>query len=118
MRLGGNEEILGDITRELHSIAETFSLSEDERSRRLQQLADNKIRQIEEEEQLEQRQGELFGLNIAAASWEQRLAQSRNFWLESSALGVAVTSYLTRRLGKEQEYLLGDKALKDASRWC
>ncbi|OPF63097.1 DEAD/DEAH box helicase [Hydrogenophaga sp. H7] len=110
--IGGNEEILGDITRELHSIAETFSLSEDERSRRLQQLADNKIRQIEEEEQLEQRQGELFGLNIAAASWEQRLAQSRNFWLEPSALGVAVTSYLTRRLGKEQEYLLGDKALK------
>lgn len=110
--IGGNEEILGEITRELHSIAETFSLSEVERSRRLQQLADNKIRQIEEEQQLEQRQGELFGLNIAAASWEQRLAQSRNYWLEPSALGVAVTSYLTRRLGKEQEYLLGDKALK------
>lgn len=110
--IGGSEEILGDITRELHSIAETFSLSEDERLRRLQQLADNKIRQIEEEQQLEQRQGELFGLNIAAASWEQRLAQSRNYWLEPSALGVAVTSYLTRRLGKEQEYLLGDKALK------
>ncbi|MGQ3053669.1 MAG: helicase-related protein [Roseateles sp.] len=110
--IGGNEEILGDITRELHSIAETFSLSEVERSRRLQQLADNKIRQIEEEQQLEQRQGELFGLNIAAASWEQRLAQSRNYWLEPLALGVALTAYLTRRLGKEQEYLLGDKALK------
>lgn len=110
--IGGNEEILGEITRELHNIAETFNLSEGERSRRLQQLADNKIRQIEEEQQLEQRQGELFGLNIAAASWEQRLAQSRNYWLEPSALGVAVTSYLTRRLGKEQEYLLGDKALK------
>ena len=110
--IGGNEEILGEITRELHSIAETFSLTEVERSRRLQQLADNKIRQIEEEQQLEQRQGELFGLNIAAASWEQRLAQSRNYWLEPSALGVAVTSYLTRRLGREQEYLLGDKALK------
>ncbi|WP_119157856.1 DEAD/DEAH box helicase [Caldimonas tepidiphila] len=110
--IGGNEEILGDITRELHSIAETFSLSENERSQRLQQLADNKIRQIEEEEQLEQRQGELFGLNIAAASWEQRLAQSRNHWLEPMALGGAVTSYLTRRLGKEQEYLLGEKSLR------
>ena len=110
--IGGNEEILGDITRELHSIAETFSLSEDERSRQLQQLADNKIRQIEEEQKLEQRQGEFFGLNIAAASWEQRLERSRNYWLEPTALGQAVTSYLTRRLGKEQEYLLGDKAVK------
>lgn len=110
--IGGNEEILGDITRELHSIAETFSLSEAGRSQRLQQLADNKIRQIEEEQQLEQRQGELFGLNIAAASWEQRLAQSRNHWLEPVALGRAVASYLTRRLGREQEYLLGDKSLK------
>lgn len=110
--IGGNEEILGEITRELHSIAETFTLSEEERSRRLHQLADNKIRQIEEEEQLEQRQGELFGLNITAASWEQKLEESRNHWLEPSALGGAVTSYLTRRLGKEQDYLLGDKALK------
>jgi len=110
--IGGNEEILGDITRELHSIAETFSLSDVERAQQLQQLADNKIRQIEEEQRLEQRQGELFGLNIASASWEQRLAQSRNHWLEPMALGRAVNSYLARRLGKEQEYLLGDKPLK------
>lgn len=110
--IGGNEEILGDITRELHSIADSLTLSEKERSERLQQLADNKIRQMEEEQQLEQRQGELFGLNIAAASWEQRLAQSRNYWLEPVALGYTVTAYLTRRLGREQEYLLGDRALR------
>ncbi|MDH4557801.1 DEAD/DEAH box helicase [Pseudomonas sp. BN417] len=110
--IGGNEEILGDITRELHSIAETFSLSEEERAKRLQQLSDNKIRQIEEEQRLEERQGELFGLNIAAASWEQRLAQSRNHWLEPNALSLAVASYLSRRLGKEQDFLLGEKALK------
>ncbi|MBX9936177.1 MAG: DEAD/DEAH box helicase family protein [Burkholderiaceae bacterium] len=111
--IGGNEEILGDITKELHSIAETFSLSEVERAQRLQQLSDNKIRQIEEEQRLEERQGELFGLNVvAAASWEQRLAQSRNHWLEPVALGRAISSYLTHRLGKEQDYLLGDKPIK------
>ncbi|CAM8662051.1 ATP-dependent helicase HepA [Comamonadaceae bacterium] len=110
--IGGNEEILGDITRELHSIAETFSLSDVERAQQLQQLADNKIRQIEEELRLEQRQGELFGLNIESASWEQQLAQSRNHWLEPIALGRAVNSYLARRLGKVHEYLLGDKPLK------
>lgn len=110
--IGGNEEILGDITRELHSIAETFSLSEEERALQLQQLSDNKIRQIEEEQRLEERQGELFGLNIAAASWEQRLAQARNHWLEPHALSRALASYLSRLLGKEQDFLLGDKPLK------
>lgn len=40
------------------------------------------------------------------------MAQSRNHWLEPVALGRAVASYLTRRLGREQEYLLGDKSLK------
>jgi ATP-dependent helicase HepA len=111
--IGENEEILGEITRELHDIAESFNLNEAERAQRLQQLADNKVRQIEEEQRLEERQGELFGLNLAAASWEERLADSRNFWLEPPALGLAVSTYLTRRLGKEQDYLLGDnKPLK------
>lgn len=111
--IGGNEEILGDITKELRSIAASFDLSEEERSRRLQQLSDNKIRQIEEEQRLEEIQGELFGLNLAAASWEAKLAHSRNFWLEPQALASAVTTYLTRRVGKEQEYLLGEKPLKN-----
>jgi ERCC4-related helicase len=111
--IGGNEEILGEITKELHDIAESFNLSEEERNRRLQQLSDNKIRQIEEEQRLEERQGELFGLNLAAASWDAKLAGSRNFWLEPQALASAVTTYLTQRLGKDLEYLLGDKLLKN-----
>jgi ERCC4-related helicase len=111
--IGGNEEILGEITKELHDIAESFNLSEEERNRRLQQLSDNKIRQIEEEQRLEERQGELFGLNLAAASWDAKLASSRNCWLEPQALALAVTTYLTQRLGKDLDYLLGDKPLKN-----
>lgn len=112
--IGGNEEILGDITKELHSIAETFSLSKAEREQRFQQLSDNKIRQMEEEQRLEERQGELFGLNIAAAaSWEQKLEKSRNYWLGPVALGRAISSYLRHRLGKEQDYLLGDQSIKN-----
>jgi len=110
--IGGNEEILGEITRELQSISEAFSLTEEERAQRLEQLADNKLRQIEEEQKLEERQGELFGLNIAAASWEEKLKRSRNFWLEPSALANAVSTYLARRAGQEQEHLLGEKSVK------
>jgi len=110
--IGGSEEILGEITRELHGIAEAFALSDGERAERLKQLADNKVRQIEEEQRLEERQGELFGLNLAAASWEEKLRSSRNHWLEPSSLALAVSTYLNRRLGKEQDYLLGDKGLR------
>jgi ATP-dependent helicase HepA len=110
--IGGNEEILGAITRELHDIANSFSLSEAERGLRIKQLSDNKIRQIEEEQKLEERQGELFGLNLEAASWEQRLDRARNFWLEPAALSSAVSTYLSKRLDKVQEYFLGDKQLK------
>ena len=110
--IGGSEEILGEITRELHSISDAFTLSDDERADRLKQLADNKIRQIEEEQKLEERQGELFGLNLAAASWEEKLRRSRNHWLEPEALALAVSAYLSRRLGKEQDYLLGDREIR------
>src|SRR5437016_7007026 len=51
--VGGNEEILGTITKQLHDIAESFGLSPEERARRLQQLADNAIRQVREEQELE-----------------------------------------------------------------
>ena len=47
--VGGSEEILGEITREIHNIAESFSLTSKQRAEQLQQLGDNKIRQIQEE---------------------------------------------------------------------
>ena len=53
--LGGSEEILGEITREIRNIAENFSLSDAERREKLQQLADNKIRLIQEQEELEEK---------------------------------------------------------------
>lgn len=110
--IGGSEEILGDITREIHSISGAFELSEQERERRLEQLAHNKIRQIEEEQKLEDRQGELFGLNLSEASWAEKLKQSRNPWLEPAALIEAVGQYLNRRLEKDQDYLMGEKPVR------
>jgi superfamily II DNA/RNA helicase len=110
--IGGSEEILGDITREIHCISDAFELSEQERESRLEQLAHNKIRQVEEEQKLEDRQGELFGLNLAEASWADKLKQSRNHWLEPEALIIAVSQYLTRRLEKELDYLMGEKPVR------
>jgi superfamily II DNA or RNA helicase len=110
--VGGSEEILGTITQELHDIAESFSLSAEERAQRLQQLADNGIRQVREEQELESKQSELFGLNVPNRSWRDEIQAAETFWLSPVVILGAVTTYLAARLGSDLDHLLGDKPLK------
>lgn len=110
--VGGGEEILGEITQELHDIAESFKLTTKERTQRLKQLSDNGIRQIREEEELESKQSELFGLNVPNPSWQDEIDAAETFWLSPHALQTAVTTYLATRLESETEHLLGDKTIK------
>jgi len=110
--LGGSEEILGEITREIRDIAENYSLSEEERRSKLQQLSDNKIRLIQEQEELEQRQMELFGIRLPEARMRKEIEDASSFWLSSASIRRIVTLYLHRACGKEQEFILGEKPLK------
>lgn len=110
--VGGNEEILGTITREIHDIAESFSLNEDEKRNRLRQLSDNVIRQLREEEDLENKQSELFGLDVPKPTWREDVEAAETFWLSPTAIAAAVEAYLFGRLEREGEYLLGAGPLK------
>jgi len=110
--VGGSEEILGTITQELHDIAESFTLTLEQRSQQLQQLADNGIRHIREEQELESKQSELFGLNVPSRSWRDDIAAAETYWLSPVAIQRCVTNYLVARLGNDGEYFLGEKPLK------
>jgi ATP-dependent helicase HepA len=110
--IGGTEEILGQITRDIHDIAERFDLTPEERESQLRQLGDNSIRQIREEQELESKQAELFGLNVPNPSWRQEIEAAESYWLSPTALQRCITRYLAQRLSQEQEYLLGEKAPK------
>lgn len=111
--VGGSEEILGQITEELHSIADSFTLTEEERAARLQQLADNGIRQIQEEQELESRQAELFGLSVSKQSWQTEVENAESAWLSADAIRNMVGTYLSARLGGESNsHVLGEKPLK------
>lgn len=110
--LGGGEEILGEITREIRNIAENYSLSEEERRSKLQQLADNKIRLIQEQEELEQRQMELFGIRFPEDQMKKEIEEASSFWLSPVSIRRLVTLYLQRTCGKEQDFILGEKPLK------
>jgi hypothetical protein len=110
--LGGSEEILGEITREIRSIAEQFSLSDEERGQKFQQLADNKIRLIQEQETLEQRQVELFGIRLPESQMKKEIEEASSFWLSPASIHRLVTFYLQQTCGKEQDVILGEKSLK------
>ena len=110
--LGGSEEILGEITREIRHIAENYTLSEDERREKLQQLADNKILLIQEQERLEQRQMELFGIRIPEDRMKQEIEDASSFWLSPESILRLVSNYIKQKNRKEQEFILGDKPLK------
>lgn len=110
--VGGNEEILGSITQSIHDIAESFSMTVEERARRLQQIADNGIRQVREEQELEAKQSELFGLNVPSQSWRAEIEAAETFWLSPPAIQECVVAYLAARTAKDHEHILGDKGLK------
>ncbi|NLI08234.1 MAG: DEAD/DEAH box helicase [Thermotogaceae bacterium] len=110
--LGGSEEILGDITKEIRDIAENFTLTEEDRRAKLQQLADNKIRLIQEQEELEQRQMELFGIRLPEDRMVKEIEDASSYWLSPAAIRRIVTLYLQEACGKEQEFILGEKPLK------
>ncbi|MCY4552031.1 MAG: SNF2-related protein [Candidatus Poribacteria bacterium] len=110
--LGGSEEILGEITQEIRNIAENFSLSDTERKKKLQQLADNKIRLIQEQEELEEKQLELFGIRLPQDQIKREIEHASSFWLSSSSILNLVTIYLQQNCGQEQEFILGEKPLK------
>jgi superfamily II DNA or RNA helicase len=110
--IGGGEEILGEITCEIRHIAENYSLSEEDRKSKLEQLADNKIRLIQEQGELEQRQMELFGLRLPENQIKKEIEDASSFWLSPISIRRLVTIYLQRKCGKEQDFILGEKPLK------
>jgi hypothetical protein len=97
--IGGSEAILGEIGKALQTVAEDLALTPEERQRRLQQIADNQIREVAETEALEERQAELFGVRIAKARMDDDVAEASSLWLEPSAMERLVSRHLERTLG-------------------
>ena len=110
--IGASDEILGEMTRELQSIAEDFSLTENERRQKLQQLADNQVRLIREQQALEDRQAEFFALRVPVMRAEEELQDASSRWLSPKLLDNLIRRYLAGVSSGEQVGLLGDKAVK------
>jgi len=110
--VGGSEEILGRITSELHEVAENLTLTQDEIRTRLQQIADNEIRLLQAQTELEERQRDLFGIRLPAQQLEREIQNVTSFWLSPWALQNAIQYFLVQNCGAEQTYILGEKQEK------
>jgi len=108
--LGGSEEILGRLTRQIHDIAENLALSPEEQAERLQQLADNEIRVIQEQARLEEEQTKLFGINLPKRD-EDMVKQASSFWLAPVMLANLVARYLEKLEATKIQRPLGRKAV-------
>lgn len=91
--IGGGEEILGRITREITNIAEDFTLTQEEQATRLQQLADNEIRAIQENNRLEEDQSKFFGISVPHKD-DEMIKNASSFWLAPYMLANLVQQYL------------------------
>lgn len=107
--IGGNEEILGELTQEIQNIADDFNLSTEEQTARLQQLSDNEVRIMQEQAQLEQQQSQLFGLTQPKQD-QDMINQASSFWLNQTMLANLIGRYL-QALGASIPTSLGQKAL-------
>ncbi len=110
--VGGSEEILGRITSELHEVAENLTLTQDEIRTKLQQIADNDIRLMREQAELEEHQKDLFGIRFPAQQLEREIQNVTSFWLSPWALQNVIQYYLEQNCKTEQSYIVGEKAQK------
>jgi ATP-dependent helicase HepA len=109
--IGECDKILGDIATQIDQLATDPTLTEEERRQKLEQMADNEVRQMQEMNRLEEEEKELFGFDLSEYMTKQEIRDAENPWLNPKNLMIMITQYLTATLG-EGNYILGDNDLK------
>ena len=110
--IGGSEEILGSITAQIGQVADNFALSPEQQREKLQVIADNQIRLLQAQQELEEKQLELFGIKVPDGQPDAELKAATSYWLSPQALETLVRLYLGREPGGDQTLLLGDQEAK------
>ena len=105
--IGECEEILGDIATQLDHIAMDTTLTDEERKIKLEQMADNEVRRLQEMNRLEEEEKEFFGFDLSEYMTSQEIHNAENPWLTQKSLQILIEQYLYRRLG-QGSYVLGE----------
>ena len=109
--IGECEEVLGEIGSQIEQIAIDTSLTPDERKSKLEQMADNEIRKMQELTRLEDEERALFGFDLSNYTAAREIRDAESPWISPLCIQHLIERYLKDKLG-EGQYILGSSDLK------
>jgi len=109
--IGDCSEILGDISEQILHIMFDSELTEEERTLKIEQMADNEIMKVYEMRKLEQEEKSLFGFDLSNYIMNKDVQDAENLWISPQSIKDMTEMFLNDYLG-EGEYLRGKSELK------
>ena len=110
--IGDCEEILGEIGYKIEAIATDARLTDEERRIKLEIMADNEVRRVQEMSRLENEAKGLFGFDLSSYTLAKEIQEAESPWLSPNSLQFLVERYLNERLGKKT-YIWGNEDVKN-----
>lgn len=98
--LGCGEEILGEISKEIQNIAVDYNLSSEQKEEKLRQLADNKIRLINENQIMEENQYDFLSIRMPYEDDKKKIQEFTNFWLTPEKIENLLKAYIQEKYAK------------------
>ena len=109
--IGECEEVLGAIGAQIEQIAVSTILTDEERRIKLEQMADNEVRRMQELSKLEDEERALFGFDLSNYTAAKEIKDAESPWISPLNIQRLVERYLRDRLG-EGQYIIGASELK------
>ena len=109
--VGECEEVLGEIGAQIEKIAVSTALTDEERRIKLEQMADNEVRRMQELTKLEDEERALFGFDLSNYTAAKEIKDAESPWISPLNIQRLVERYLKDRLGDGQ-YIVGASELK------
>lgn len=109
--VGECEEVLGEIGAQIEKIAVSTTLTDEERRIKLEQMADNEVRRMQELTKLEDEERALFGFDLSNYTAAKEIKDAESPWISPFNIQRLVGRYLKDRLGDGQ-YIVGASELK------
>lgn len=109
--IGDCEEILGQIASGIDYIVYDTNLTDEERNIKLEQMADNEVRKMQELNRLEEEEKELFGFDLTELTTSHEIKKAESPWISGYFLQKLIENYIRAIVGKGQ-YIIGESSLK------
>ena len=109
--IGECEEVLGAIGAQIEQIVVNTALTDEERRCKLEQMADNEVRRMQELSKLEDEERALFGFDLSNYTAAKEIKDAESPWISPISIQRLVERYLKDRLG-EGQYIIGTSDLK------